>query len=412
VVELEKSTQKALQQMNERLDAIRTGFKNDYESALNNQKLLQKQVDEFTEYTTGRQDSYLQYEKLKTDLGANSALYQDLKQQLQEAGITASLNATHVSIINPPTIPYMYKSPKFRTVIPGLLILCIITGIIGAFLADQLDDSLSLPEQAEEEAEIPIMGIVPHFESAQMVTVEAGVKPPIDIDISVMMSKPDSPAAEAYRTIRTAIQLLSSTTPKVIVVTSPLPNEGKSTTSLNLATAMAQKGRRVLLIDGDMRRPTLHHRFAVPVLNGGLSAVLTEGYSALQSALIPVGKTKFLTLLPAGAQPPIPGDLLESQDARELIGRLRDQFDNIIIDAPPVLAVNDPLILGRYADVVLVVVRAHKTPKSALRYAAKRLREEGSPVKGIVFTDINPQSREYYYSAYSHVYGERYYSAE
>jgi capsular exopolysaccharide synthesis family protein len=415
VIELENQIQEAEKQVNRRLDQLRTGFRNDYESAVKNENLLQQQVDQFTKQTTGHVDDYLEYEILKSELESNMALYQGLTQKLQEAGIAASLQATHINIVNPPQVPYKLHSPKFVFVIPALVLFSLIAAVAAAFITDRVDDSLTLPSQVEASIQIPVIGVIPHYTPLAIEAYSSNgtgelQSKPVAYDASIVTSMPNSPAAEAYRALRSSLLLSSTVAPKVFVLTSAVPGEGKSTNSINLASVMARQGNRVLLIDGDLRNPVLHKRFGI---SGkiGFSSVLTGASPSLSDAIVPIGATGSLELLPAGPRPPIPGDLLETDTARDLIKHFRNQFDYIIIDSPPVLAVNDGLILGRYADVVMLVVRARKTPKSALQYAVKRTVDEKLPVKGVIVTDLNHEAPEYQYSAYAYTYNSKYYNS-
>jgi len=413
VIELQNQIQEAEKQVNDRLNQIRIGFKNDYESAVKNENLLQHQVDDLTQTTTGRVDNYLQYEILKSELESNMALFQGLTQKLQEAGIAASLQATHINIVNPPQVPYKIHSPKFVLVIPALVLFSLISAVAAALISDRVDDSLTLPSQVEASIQIPVVGVIPHFSPLTLEGYSPNGAGELEakshFDASVVTALPNSPAAEAYRALRSSLLLSATVSPKVVVLTSAVPAEGKSTSSINLASVMARQGNRVLLIDGDLRNPVLHRRFGISG-KVGLSNVLTGSPSILNDAIIPVGTTGSLGLLPAGPKPPIPGDLLETDAAKDLVAHLRTLYDYVIIDSPPVLAVNDGLILGHYADAIMLVVRARKTPKSALQYAAKKLLDEKLPIKGVIVTDLNHEAPEYQYSAYAYAYNSKYYN--
>ena len=377
--------------------------------------MLKEQVDRLTDRTTGRINDYLQYEVLKSELDSNMALYQGLTQKLQQAGITASLQATHVGVVNPPLVPYKIHSPPWKFVIPGLILFSLIMAVIGALVAERVDDSLTLPSQVEESVQLPVMGVIPHFKHSEFPkkplwkrSRKSARLPDYPSDPSVVTAEYDSAAAEAYRALRTALLFPLSGAPKVVLVTSAVPTDGKTTTSINLATALAQQNHRVLLIDGDLHRPLLHSHYHKND-SDGLSSLLSNSSLSLDGHIARVGAGGLLSLLPSGATPPISGDLLESSAMADLLARLRKQFDYIIIDSPPALAINDALILARHADAVLLVVRARKTPLAALRYAVKKLANFGVPIKGVVFTDVDTKAPEYLYSEFSYSDTGRYY---
>jgi succinoglycan biosynthesis transport protein ExoP len=413
IIELESQLAEAQKQVDARLAQVRTGFKNDYQASLNNETTLKRELDDYKQYTTSLTNDYLRYDVLKSELESNTSLYQGLKQQLQEAGITASLQATHINVVDPPQIPYKYHSPKFVLVIPALLLFTCILAATAALLRERLDDSLVLPSQVESSTKLPIIGIVPHFTLAdrpkhQLGDVESAGS--MMNDPSVVAGAPNSPASEAYRSLRSSLMMTSAIAPKMILVTSAIPEEGKSTSSINLATVLAQKGKRVLLVDGDLRKPALHQRFKKPG-GAGITGLLTGSVAELAKVVIPVGSTGTLDLLPAGLKPPIPGDLLESDAAKNLFVTMGRDYDFVVVDSPPILAVNDALILGRYVDAVLLVVRARKTPKSVLLLAIRKLMDARVCFKGMVFTDLNYEAPEYKYSAYGYVYSSDYYNS-
>jgi succinoglycan biosynthesis transport protein ExoP len=216
--------------------------------------------------------------------------------------------------------------------------------------------------------------------------------------------------AEAYRAMRTSLLLSSlGAPPKVILVTSALPQEGKTTTSINSAIVLAQKGSRVLLVDADLRRPGIHKALGLQ-LRSGLSNVLT-GNASLQQAITRSALVPTLFVLPAGTPPPNPAELLSSTHMRELIAQLREQYDHIVIDTPPTLSVTDAVILSTCADSVVLVIRSGQTAKHALRRARDILIQVNAHVSGVLMNAADLHSAEYYYYyGYGKKYGNRYYA--
>jgi capsular exopolysaccharide synthesis family protein len=213
-------------------------------------------------------------------------------------------------------------------------------------------------------------------------------------DDCIMLTHPSSQMAEAYRGLRTAM-LFSNVgrPPQVIVITSPLPLEGKTMTSLNTAIALARQGHKVLLIDADLRRPALHHRLRI-----GFTPGLTEFLAAENAAkpeFIQHPQVPNLFVLPAGTAPASPAETLADKRLGEFLKRLRKQFDFILIDTPPVLAVTDAVVMSSYADAVLLVVRSNRTTKQALMCGCDALVRANANIMVLV-NGVDTKSLDYY----------------
>jgi capsular exopolysaccharide synthesis family protein len=218
--------------------------------------------------------------------------------------------------------------------------------------------------------------------------------------------------AESYRALRTSLLLTSlGAPPKIIVITSALPREGKTTTSINTAIVLAQKGTRVLLIDADLRRPSIHRTLGMGP-RAGLSNVLTGG-AALQQATVRSSVLPNLYVLPAGTPPPNPAELMASAQMVEMLAELREQYDHIVIDTPPTLSVTDAVVLSTRADAVVLVIRSSQTTKPALRRARDILAQVNARVCGVLLNAVNLDSPDYYYYyEYQGKYGQRYYDED
>jgi capsular exopolysaccharide synthesis family protein len=228
--------------------------------------------------------------------------------------------------------------------------------------------------------------------------------------VLVTYARPRSEAAEAYRSLRTSILLSSfGAPPKVILVTSALPQEGKTTISANSALVLAQRGDRVLLIDADLRRPGIEKLFGFRS-RGGLSTLITGG-DKFEDVVVPFTDVPNLWILPAGPIPPQPAELLGSTVMKDYIARWRNEFDHVVIDTPPCLSVTDAVLLSPEADRVILVARAGKTTKIALRRACDLLLQVNARVMGIVLNALNMNSAEGYYY-YGGRYSDHYYNEE
>jgi capsular exopolysaccharide synthesis family protein len=214
--------------------------------------------------------------------------------------------------------------------------------------------------------------------------------------------------AESYRALRTSLLLTNlGAPPKVIIVTSALPQEGKTTTSMNTALVLAQKGVRVLLIDADLRRPSIHKILGMGP-RSGLSNVLT-GSATLQQTITRSSILPNLYILPAGTPPPNPAELLASTNMRDVLEELRGQYDHIVVDTPPTLSVTDAVVLSPRADAIVLVIRSGQTTKQALRRSRDILTQVNAKVSGVLLNAVDLTSPDYYYyyeyqSKYSRYY--------
>jgi capsular exopolysaccharide synthesis family protein len=222
-----------------------------------------------------------------------------------------------------------------------------------------------------------------------------------------MTSDKDSASAEAFRTIRTGLMLSSSAKQlKVILLTSAVPNEGKTTTAANLAVAMAQMGDRVLIIDGDMRRHNLHNIFGIDNTKGISNVIVDPG--GLSGAIRSSDKYPNLDILTGGTRAPNPSELLGSERMKELISGLRERYDRIIIDSPPLLAFSDSLVLGSLADGVILVVWGGKTSRELIQKSLQLLKGINTKILGVALNKIDTTKRSYYYYPYySYYYSDR-----
>ncbi len=286
------------------------------------------------------------------------------------------------------SVPDRPVIPKTGRNIAVGVVLGAILGIGLAILREQLDRTVKTPEAVEEITANSVVGYIPLDKSLNST-------PAISFDTN------NSPAAEAFRKIRTNLQFLSvDHPPRLIIITSATPSEGKSTTSINIALALAEAGHKVVLVDADMRRPSLA-KYLDSIGSVGLSTVLGGGASlddVLQDSKFPG-----VTILSAGPTPPNPSGLLGSQVAKKIFGDLSERFDYVIVDTPPLLAVTDGAILAAEADGTLVVVRAGSTRSDQLSHAIATLNDVGAPLLGTVLTMIPTRGSgayayNYYYS--------------
>jgi capsular exopolysaccharide synthesis family protein len=310
-----------------------------------------------------------------------------------------------------PTAPSEPNVPRNLTF---ALALGFTTGIGLAFLLEGIDNTVRTPEQAQVISGLPSLGMIPlgsknGIEAAARRLTVATSREAVEL---VTQSRPQSQMAEAYRALRTSLLLTSlGGPPKVILVTSALPQEGKTTTSINTAIVLAQKGTRVLLIDADLRRPSIHKTLGMGPKTG-LSNVLT-GNATLQQAVVRSPLLPTLFILTAGTPPPNPAELLASSNMRDILAELREEYDHIIVDTPPTLSVTDAVVMSTRADAVVLVIRSGQTTKQALRRSRELLLQVNARVAGVLLNAVDLTSPDYYYYyEYQGKYGHRYYQED
>jgi capsular exopolysaccharide synthesis family protein len=217
------------------------------------------------------------------------------------------------------------------------------------------------------------------------------------------MTDPTSPAAESYRSLRTSLQFARQERQlRSVVVTSPGAGDGKTSTLANLGVVFAQAGDRVLLVSGDLRRPRIAEFFGLDE-NVGLTSVLL-GEHTLEQALQPAPGVDRLTLLPSGPVPPNPAELLNSSQVQGIFARLRDHYDLVLIDSPPVLPVTDAAILSRCADATLMLAAAGQTRRGDLHRAVEKLDQSGTTILGVVLNKVTKQTGRGYGYGYGYTY--------
>jgi capsular exopolysaccharide synthesis family protein len=288
-------------------------------------------------------------------------------------------------------------------------------GIGLAFVVETFDSTIRSIEEVRAVSTLPALGTIPlqlannGSPRKRTLTISADVEKS-RMRALVTYERPKSEAAEAYRALRTSILLSSfGAPPKVILVTSAMPQEGKTTISANSALVLAQRGSRVLLLDADLRRPGIEKLFGL-TSHKGLSSLIS-GSSNAEDVILPFPEVPTLWILPAGPIPPQPAELLGSSVMKDQIARWRNEFDHIIIDTPPCLSVTDAVLLSPEADRVILVARSGQTTRPALRRACDLLLQVNANVMGIVLNALNLNSVEGYYY-YGGSYSNNYYSEE
>ena len=370
-----------------------------YMTALQRESMLRDALEKQKQEANKLNESAIEYSLLKRDLETNRTLYEGLLEKLKEAGVTAGLRSNNFRIVDAARTPAAPIEPNIPRNLAFALVLGITTGIGLAFLLENMDNTVRTTEQAQIISALPSLGMIPLGSKSS--NNGTGLKrlalaSSNEMVELVTQARPQSQMAESYRALRTSLLLSSlGAPPRVIMVTSARPQEGKTTTSINSAIVLAQKGVRVLLVDADLRRPSIHKTLGMGP-RSGLSNVLT-GSATLEQTITPSTILPNLFVLPAGTPPPNPAELLASSNMKDVLAELRGQYDHIVIDTPPTLSVTDAVVLSQRVDAIILVIRSGHTTKQALRRARDVLMQVNAHVTGVLLNAVDLSSPDYYY---------------
>src|SRR5437899_2068482 len=412
LAQLNNQIQEIDSQLQTEMKKVAGRLRGDYQASLQRENMLHAAFEAQKQQQNKLNESAIEYSFLKRDFESDRTLYEGLLQKLKEAGVAAGLRSNNIRQVDMARTPGAPTEPNIPRNLGFGFCLGLTTGIGLAFLLEGIDNTVRTPEQAQAISGLPSLGMIP---LGSKNGVEASVRQRLAVASSkevvelITQSRPQSQIAESYRALRTSLLLTSlGAPPKVILITSALPQEGKTTTSINTAIVLAQKGVRVLLIDADLRRPSIHKTLGMgPKM--GLSNVLT-GNATLQQATVRSSILPGLFILPAGTPPPNPAELLASSNMKDVLAELREQYDHIVVDTPPALSVTDAVVMSTRADAVVLVIRSGQTTKQALRRSRDLLMQVNARVAGVLLNAVDLTSPDYYYYyEYQGKYGHRYY---
>jgi capsular exopolysaccharide synthesis family protein len=333
----------------------------------------------------------VEYNTLSRNLEADKALYDSVLARLKEVDVTSGLTDQSITIQERAMGAGPVPSQTLKYIILGVFG-GLAAGVALAFALNYLDPSLRTIDQVEQRTGVGVVASVPMIKSRGPVSGGAGVNLP-------SVSDRRGVVAEAFRTMRATLAMISGRDKhRVFLITSAIPGEGKTFTSSNFAATLAQQGFRTLLIDADLRKPSVSKLFFNENLQPGLSEVLM-GSAPLDQAIVPT-KVENLSVLPAGGIAPNPSELLAHAQFDEIVQKLKEQYDRIVIDSSPVLAVRDPLLLAKSVDACCLIVRAGRSPSKASVQAVRLLAEAETPASGIVLNSVRHGNSAYYAYAY------------
>jgi capsular exopolysaccharide synthesis family protein len=329
------------------------------------------------------------YDMLQRQVDSNQVLFDSVLSRLKETDVTKNLEDNSIRLLEPPALPEKPVKPRRTLVMAASLLSGVLVGVLICFSLNLVDNSFKTIDQAEMTLELPAIAAVPKGKEGN--SFEGGF---------VVINEPHGAIAESFRTLRTSLSLIGRESERrVFIFTSAVPGEGKSFSATNYAISLAQMGLRTLLIDADLRLPTIGRVFFKNAFHAGVSDVLI-GNAAFSEGC---QKTDIenLDVMTAGHRPPNPAELLSKNAFADLVRDARAKYDRIVIDSAPVNAVADTLLLLRYAQTVCLVIHAGKTARRAVLRAVLRLTQSGSRPVGFVMNRMPEHSGAYYYYHYS-----------
>jgi succinoglycan biosynthesis transport protein ExoP len=373
----------------ERGDIVRR-IANDFEATRRREQLIQAEYSAEARLVGDQADKVRHYNILKREVDTNRQLYDAMLQRVKEAGVASALRASNIRIVDPARVPAApYKPNAAVNSILGLLA-GFLAGAGFVLIRERTDLSLRRPGDILAYIGVSELGVIPGGSFGRRFLSGENGTAANELAL-VTWERKLSNMAESFRAVLTSVMLAGENggRPRVVVVSSPNPGEGKTTVAVNLAIALSEIDQRVLLIDADLRRPRLHQIFGLDS-QPGLAAILC-GRVSVWGSNGPVAATCIpgVHVLPGGCGPDAALALLYSPRMAELLRAVRVQFDTILIDTPPVLRAPDARVLGRLADSVILVVRANQTPRDSAALACRRFTEDGALVLGAVLNDWN-----------------------
>ena len=377
-------------QIQAEVSRIAGSLKNDVAVTEGREQSLSESLNMLRARASENNQSLIRLRELQREAEANRTLYQSFLSRFKETAEQQGIQTSDARVISRATSPLDPSFPKKSLIVGITIVFSMLLGVGLAFTVDRLDNTIHTAIEMEQ-----LLGI-PHISSIPRVANEpggggTGVIDPHDY----VLAKPLSAYAEAFRTLRTALALSNvDNPPKVIMFTSSLPNEGKSTTSVSFARAAAQAGAKVVLIDGDLRHPSVHKLLGIEQPQAGLVEYLA-GRASFEEASV-IDEKSGVRVLPIASGVANPPDLLGSAQMRKLIKQLKDDNDLVIVDAAPVLPVVDSRVLARVVDKTVFVVRWNETPRDASVNAIKELHAYKADIAGCVFNSVDMEKRVHY----------------
>jgi capsular exopolysaccharide synthesis family protein len=372
-----------------------SGISREYEIAQRNERQLQQDWEARKSEMQQFNRTEFRLQELQREVETNRQLYDIFFTRIKSVSETGGFEKPHARIVDRAMVPDTPVRPNKRLIIMLAMLLGTMLGCVIAVLLDVLDNTVKSPDDVSEKLHAPLLGFIPVAE------IDAAGK------FEQFWENSQSVYAEAIRTIRTGVVLSSLNNPaKVIVVTSTVPGEGKSTIALNLGSAMGQM-EKTLVIGADLRRPSLAQKCELEANHNGLSHFVA-GVAELEECIEHLAELH-IDVMPSGLIPTNPLEMISSSRFVDALTELRDQYDRIVIDSAPLQAVSDALILSSYADAVIYVVKADSTPATMVQKGIAGIVGSNEPLAGVVLNHFNARkASKYRYGERSYLYGDYY----
>lgn len=373
-------------QAQEAIKVIKLSIKAQYDAAKREEEMLSEQVDMTKADVLDQRNRSIKYNILQREVDTNRTLYDGLLQRYKEIGVAGGVGTNNISVIDRAEIPGAPSSPKLTLNLLISLLAGTMLGVAGAFGLEYLDDTFKSPEDVESGLAMPVIGIIP--------------RPHQGVALSDALTDARSSISEAYRSLRTALQFSTAEgVPRTLLITSSRPSEGKSTTAATLARAFTHIGMKVLIIDADLRNPSLHKEFQRPN-ELGLSNYLAG--AKLPQEVVQETSVKDLTFISSGPLPPNPAELLAGARLVSLLSLASESFDVVVVDGPPIMGLADAPLLASNVAGTLLVVAANETRREAAKVAVKRLHFARAPIVGALLSKFDMKQVGY---GYGYAYG-------
>jgi capsular exopolysaccharide synthesis family protein len=378
------------------IHSVLRSVESEYKTALQQEAKLEAGLEAAKRESLDQNRKAVEFVVLKREVETNQQLLRELMGRSQETGLETELKSTNIRIVEKAETPRAPVSPQRVRNYQWALLIGLGLGIGLALLFEHMDNTLKTPEDVKNYLGLPFLGMVPDVAARSAAASPARPSP-------LIMKNPGSAVAEAYRVLRTNLIFSSAAASgRALVVSSANPGEGKTTTVANLAASLALNGAKVLAVDADLRRPTMHQHFAIAKTPGLTDLIVGKNKA---SEAIQVTRFKGLQVLPCGYVPPNPAELLGSSSMKEVIQALREHYDWVLIDTPPILGMADTPVLCRLVDGVVLVIGAEISGRPAIERALDQITGVGGKVTGVVLNKVDLERNSYYYGQY---YGEYY----
>ncbi|MBF0120528.1 MAG: polysaccharide biosynthesis tyrosine autokinase, partial [Desulfobacterales bacterium] len=400
MIAIESELKTLMSRKQQEIERVINSLYNEYRVTLAKEMSLKESLGTQKKESLSLNEKAIEYMVLQRETESAREMYNLLIKRFKETTMTEDMKTGNIRIVDKAEVPENPIKPKKKRNIVLSVFIGLFFGIGLAFFFEYLDNTIKIPEDIKNHLKIPYLGPVPYLDIDEGTSETASERPEL-----ITFHSPKSTASEAYRGIRTGILFSSAgSEPRVILVSSAGPQEGKTLTSTNLAITMAQSGNKVVIIDCDLRRPKVHKMFNLS-RDIGMTNVLV-GNKKIDEVVLQTGIPN-LSMIPSGPIPPNPSEILGSNRMKDILELLKEKFDKVIVDTPPITAVTDAVILSKAVDGVVLVVRANDTIREIAKNGVDQILSVGGHLLGAILNGVDiGKDSYYYYQYYYYYYGE------